>query len=409
MTTPTHTPAHPGTIHQRVHKVADALTSSLRGVLGSHHATGLALEERYGLNRVLCHRLSSALRRADPIAALYQLPGPEPLRRFLDAARTIDANDNPIRHAAAAIDDFEELIRTVGGDRSGLDAIVSNWMPETRTRFESEAKQLVYRGMRQLKGVASDTMLNAAILHPGADPNRLDMTVVQGHYALRCVRPDTRLRLSVKSMTANAPGAEVRTIDGKALKDNPHAAVLTQFGRGAAFNIEVHAQNDTANYMLDWGDAVGLESSCDIVLADVHTNGPRRLRTADDPRPRTGIVNTIDIPTRLFVCDLLLHQDAYPDWTPNVRVLETGAAGIAFANDPTRDLDVLPIQESIEHLGTGVNRCRIESIPNYIELLEHAFASTGQNPSAFRAYRTRIEYPVFGTQIQHLFEVPIAR
>jgi len=38
--------------------------------------------------------------------------------------------------------------------------------------------------------------------------------------------------------------------------------------------------------------------------------------------------------------------------------------------------------------------------------LKYACDKRGWNPEEFRAYRTCIEYPIFGTQVQVVFELP---
>lgn len=394
----------------QINEVARGLASGLHALLGTgpqRSLGGLEIERRYGLNRVVSHRISSALRRADPVASMHQLPGPEPLRRLLRAAEEGGADPLAVRAAAEAVDRFEALIRTVGGDRSGLDAIVSTWVPEARARFESEAKQMVFRGMRQLKGLAADVMLTTSLLHPSEDPQRLDLAVVQGYYGLRCLRPGSRHKLGVRSATAHAAGDPPRTLAGIPVRDEPRGVLLDRYCRGSPAGLEAQGIGSDLVYTLSWGEDVGMGAPRDVVLATVHPRGPRRWRSPDDARPRASLCNAINVPSRLYISDVLLHRDAYPEWAMNVRVLETGEAGRAMANDPSRDLDVVDLLESIEPLGTGVGRCRIEGVPDYPDLLAHVAASLGWDPSAFRAYRARIEYPVFATQVQHLIDVPV--
>jgi len=91
----------------------------------------------------------------------------------------------------------------------------------------------------------------------------------------------------------------------------------------------------------------------------------------------------------------------------DMRILETGELGCANPNDPVRDLNILDVQESTSALGNDYRNFRVEGIPNYIGLLEHTFTSLGWDPTKFRGYRTRIDYPIFSSQIQHCFKLPV--
>lgn len=402
----------PAPVDARIDRIASTLSKSLHSLVEAHTGRPIqarAIEKSLGLNRVLCHRIASALRCADPLATLHQLPGPEPLRRLVAASKGANIPEGIIVQAEAAIDEFDYLIRMVAGDRSGLDAIISSRMPGARVRVENEAKQLVYRGMRQIKGVAADVMLYSFLMHPSDDGRRLDFVQLRGFFGLRCVRPGTSLKLGVKSNVYPPKGTTPRTLGGVPLHENMLGAVLERFCSDGPIDLRVQDIGaDSVAYTLDWGEAVGIESARDIVMAELRCDAFRRTRGADDPRPRTGNTHEIHIPTRLYVNDLLMHEEVYPEWAPGVRVLETGVQGWAEANDPSRDLDTLDLLDSIEPLGTGIHRYRVEGIPNYAELLEHVFAEVGWDPSKFRAYRTRIEYPVFSSQVQHRWDVPIS-
>ena len=396
-------------LHARITRVSADLATSLHALLGSTlHQPPSAQEigERSGLNRVFCHRVATALKRGDLLASLHQMPGPEPLRRLVAAVRCDGPCQEACNGALAAIDAFESLIRTVGGDRSGLDAIISSWIPAARARFENDAKQLVYRGMRQIKGIAAYTMLSTVIAHPSSRGSRLDFIAIHGYFGLRCIRPEARLKLAVRSAVGNAPESVALTLRGVPVRDDPRGAILDRFCRADSIKISVEGFDTDLMYSLNWGENIGMESSNDIVLADQYQNSLRRWRAPDDERPLAGITNEINVPSRVFLSDIILHKDVYPDWVMNVRVLETGELGRALANDPRRDLDIISVQESIEPMGTGIHRYRVESVSQYMELLDYAFSCVGWDPAEFRAYRARIEYPIFGSQVQHRWEVP---
>jgi len=65
-------------------KLASSLSSLLSQVQGGPHGPK-QLAGVLGVNKDVSHRLLGALRRRDPLAVVYQLPGPEPLRRVVKA------------------------------------------------------------------------------------------------------------------------------------------------------------------------------------------------------------------------------------------------------------------------------------------------------------------------------------
>ena len=101
------------------------------------------------------------------------------------------------------------------------------------------------------------------------------------------------------------------------------------------------------------------------------------------------------------------HEDAYPNWEPNVRVLELGPLGYADVNDESRDVDVLDVVETVQPLGSGIERFRCEQIPRYCELLQYVCDRCGWDPQRFRGYRCQVDYPIVGSQLQFAFPVPI--
>jgi hypothetical protein len=394
---------------ERVEAVASELRASLCTLLGlsvsGEGASAQAIRRRFGLNSVFCHRLASALKRPDPAGMVHQLPGPESLRKFIEVARSVDASERAVSAGLRAVESFESLIREVAGDRSGLDAILSDRLPGARARLESEAKQAVYRGMRQIKGIAADVVTCTAMLRPSEeDHDHLDLLLVRGYFGLRRVRPTGTFTLKIVN-AATEPRAFARTLDGTPVRAEPRRALLEPFCSGGGESLRVVEVGDTVLYAVDWGSGIGLASAHDLVLAELRRTGPRRYRKPDDPRPRTGLSDAINVPSRRYVFDLLLHREAYPDWEPRVRVLETGEQGRAAANDPTRDLDLIDVEESITPLGTGLGRCGLDDVPRYGEMLEHVLGRAGWEPGELRAFRTDIEYPIFGSQVQHRFDL----
>ena len=398
------------TISERIERVGRDLATSLRAFVESvpgapHSPQKLAVALK--LNKDLAHRLVTALRKKDSLATAFAIPGPEPLRRVIKAGLSRGVAPEIARPAEEAIQAFDGLIRREAGDRSGLDAVISAWLPDARAKFETSAKQLIYRGVRQIKGIAADVVFVTFLAHPSDDPARHDAIGIHGYLGVRRVRPGAAFKLSVETGVISPAGVAL-TLDEQPIT-HCRDVILREFCSGPPVELEVYEKGSGLVYALRWDGAVGLRSARDVVMAELRRRSLRCHRVPDDPRPKAGITTGITVPSRLYVCDLILHEDVFPKWEPRFRILETGELGAANPNDPTRDLDVLDLAERIEFLGTGIDRFRAAEIPNYPELLHFACKKVNWDATRFRGYRVRIEYPVFSSQLQFAFDLPLGR
>lgn len=381
--------------------------SALLSNVSGRHEGPTRLARELHIDRILAQRLLAALNKKDPLATAHAMPGPGPLERVINAAKKHGATPESVDASAQAVRDFEQLIRSHGGDRSGLDAIIAASLPEVRATFETVAKQWMYRGARQLKGIDAEVQAHTYLLHPGSNPARHDTVAIRSYLALRRVRPGASVNLGVHSeVSAPLPNhTPPCTLDEQPITDL-NDLLLMEFCSGPSVRLTLRQSGNNAHYLLDWQDAVGQTSSRDVVIAEYRQNLYRRFRTPEDERTKVGIVDGLVIPAKVFYCDLLLHEDVYPGREPKLRILELGEYGYAEVNDDSRDVDVLDVNEHITPLGRGIDSFRAADIPNYIELLNHACKKRGWDPKKFRGYRARIQFPVYGTQIQLAFELP---
>lgn len=114
----------------------------------------------------------------------------------------------------------------------------------------------------------------------------------------------------------------------------------------------------------------------------------------------------IATPSKSLLFDVFVHEDVFPGATPDLCMYDTVLDGIADVNDPTRDIDRLDFIERVETLGRGTSACRLTELPRYVDLLRHVFSELGWDEQGFRTFRTRIDYPVYGSQVAMKFEPP---
>ena len=396
-------------ITEQINSVGNHLAQSFRTLLDGLPGRPTAAKEMaqtLSVDKILVHNVLRAVRSVDPLATAHSIPGPEPLMRIIKAAKAKGVPADAVRAAEAAVSSFKRLINHEAGDRGGLDAIISTMLPEARGRFETLAKQSVYRGIRQLKGIAANVHLMTTILFSRSDDAaRCELASLRGFLGLRCVRPGAAMKIGMITRTANMTSPRL-TMDGTPASD-PRQFVLTDFCSVPPTEIDVHEKGETIIASLAWGNQVGLRSACDVVTADYFTDALRRWRTPEDRATKSGVHEGVSIPTRTLVFDLLLYDNMYPGQDPRVRIIEMGELGMVSANDDTRELDVLDLDVDMKPMGFGVERFRVKEIPRYVDMLNHVCGKVGADPTRLRGYRTRIEYPVFGTQVQSYIELPV--
>lgn len=362
-----------------------------------------AVRNSAGMNKVFASRLLKALRQEDPLAAIYHVPGPEPLRRFLAGAEQAKVAEAKRRSAAAAVDAFERLFREETGGRGGLNALIAAWLPDEHGDFAQGRKQDVHRAWSQLKGALAETSVVTVIQHPSATPGRVDIVCFMALLGLRRMRPGAAVKLATRRLTrddgARAPEAHAGFADGA----DPFA--LHEFCTAPPAPIEPRRIGETMHYLLG-GRAFGLRSSVDMLLAEVNRAELEYGRAPGSPPRLSHVFAEVSTPVRTLVFDLIVHPDLFPGQQPDLYLYDTTFEGVADVNDPARDLDRLELPETVRALGTGLDVLATPALPRYPELIGRLCERLGWDPAPLRAYRCRIEYPPYGAQVVLAFATP---
>lgn len=387
------------TTEQRLQTVGRVLSLAIRAVTeaipGNPHGP-VEVARAIGVDKVLASRVLKATRDKDPIAALHLAPGPDPLRRFIRAAARKGAPSGVVQGAEDAVRSFETLIRQEAGDRSGLDALLSAWLPEARANFELRRKQAAFRALSQLKGVEASLYTCTVLLHPSPDGVNLDVVWLFGIFGLQRLRPGVTVKFASRRIARDTGARQPRTLRGEPV-DGIQGLLLDEFSSKPQPQLDVHAVGEVVHYTLAGSD-FGPRSICDLAFAEVNLNEMARYVPNGEAR-RPHVFAEVSIPTKLLVFDALVHRDVFPMLDPALLVYDTVLEGVASPNDPTRDVDRLDLCESIQNLGEGLTRFRSSDEPSYLDMLRHACDELQWAGDEFRGYRCRIDYPLYGSEV----------
>jgi transcriptional regulator with XRE-family HTH domain len=385
-------------IEVRITQTGDALLRGLTRVidqLPGAEAGPQKLAGQLGVDKVLASRLLKALRSTDPMAMVHRTPGPEPLRRVLAASAKLGVSPDLLAEAHAAVNQYEDLIRSDIGDRSALEAILSAWVPEARREFELRRKQAAYRAMSQLKGVEAQVYAEAAIFWPSADGQHIDIVWIKAVIGLHRLRPGAPVHFTSQRRVEGRDGRRPTNLAGEPV-DSVQGAVVPEFSTNPVPRLRTQIVGEATHYLLDEpgfgsGSAVNLVT-CEVNRAEI----PRYLPVSRNRRAWAS--SDINIPAHTSQFDLLIHQDLYPGENPDLRVYDTTIRGQADINDRTRDIDQFDLLENVEPLGTHTDRFGSSVVPQYRGLLSHIVSSLGFDGSKLRGYRVLSEYPIYGSQ-----------
>jgi len=400
---PTLSPRDSSTLEARIAQVASDLRDTLQALVDELPEGGRgpqALGKALAMDKVFASRLLKALRLKDPIAVAYHVPGPEPLRRFCRAARRRGVGDALGAAAEKAVDAFQVLVREQVGDRSALEAILSTWLPEARREFELRRKQAAFRALSQLRGNAAETTLGTVLLHPSETTGMLDVVWLFGLFGLRRLRPGARVKLTTRRLTGGGRDRRPRTLDRRPV-DDLRGVRLDQFCDAKPAELEIRHVGETFHYFLS-GDDYGVPSTSDLVLAEANlAEIEDRIDVAAGVRPY--VFAEVSVPCRSLLFDVLVHEDVYAGTDPTLFLYDTNLEGVASPNDSARDVDRLDLTETMTRLPSDVAQWRVPDVPNYAELLRYTFDQLGWQGERFRAYRCRMDYPLYGTQVVAAF------
>lgn len=378
---------------KQISEVLDAIPSVPRGPA--------ELARTIGIDKVLASRVLKAAQSRDPVAVLHLMPGPEPLRRLLRAAASRGVPQRLIANAEIAVAEFDALVRHEVGDRSALQTLISGWLPEARQEFELRRKQSAYRAMSELLGIGAATNLATVFLHPTDDGEKLDVVWLFGLLGLQRLRPGGRVKFASRRIGKEQPPRLPQTLDGVKV-EGMDGLRLAEFCSKPSVPLDVHHAGEVVHYTFA-GMGLGPRSATDIVFAEVNRAELDRYVSPEE-RPQRQVFAEVSVPVKVMVFDALLHEDVFSGIEPSLHLYDTTFDGVADVNDRGRDIDRLDLSESIQPLGRGIASCRAAEIPRYAELLRHVCGKLAWDADRFRAYRCRIDYPLYGTQVLFAYD-----
>lgn len=373
-----------------------ALTAALRA-MPEMPSRPNQLVKAFGVNRDTAGRVLSMVTATDPLEVLFVAPGPGPLRRVIRAASDHGVPDALLEAARMAVVSFDRLIESSTGTRSGLDTIIGSCLPSVGERLDLSARYSIFRGHVQLHGLLAESWIQSVLIHPSdLDESRHDVVFVHGLIGLQRFRPGASVHTSTRKLERPgedaSPGskAEVPAFDLEQFCANP-PAIAEQHRVGRVMRTAFTPPG------------IGPRAKCDALSVEIYRCGFGRF-ARPGPDARKAVAAMTETPSAALLSDVYFHDDAFERAQPELLVYNMGAEGQAQIHDPERDSDLVRCADHVQSLGRTPSGRTSADFDGYSDLLDHVCDRLGWDASAFRGFRSRIQYPVLGWQYTLAFE-----
>lgn len=402
----------------RIQELGTTLRTALVAVLaevGGASIRPVALARALKLDDSLAARLLRSVRASDPLSSLRELPAPQGLRLFLDAASRAGISPAARQAADSAVSELEKLINELPLGRTSLDTAIDGWLPSGRARAERAAKQAVYKALAQTLGYTVDTACFSLAIQPSASGECCDALSFMALDGIRRQREGSPILLFGVTHSEFVAQAEARkhlpqqiieTLSGEREATDAKKFLLMDVGDTGTLPIKYVDRGTHTRLVLDSSEPP-LNIPITTAMANVARNAYMRYQS---PTATTEAVHfAIKIPIRVFVQDLFLHEDVYPALIPTlVSRLDY------FSNDPSvRDpelleMDQIDVDADYVRLGWGLGRIGVKEWAGYEPAIRSTFQRAGWDPDRFRAFRCYVRHPFPFLSMTTWFDLPKA-
>ena len=376
------------------------LTTAFQGVKRSlHDMLGAAQVDvsapgdaarRLGLNRNLTWKLAKVLGETDIYSALQHLPGDEGIEILTTALRRIGVAPELLEAFAAALRQFDGVVRVHAGDRGTLEMILDSMGGAGSGERLEQSRKLAFRGNSGLWGLQAKVRSTTTLVAPNLlDPTKIDLCIVGGVVEFRRLRPGIRWPLFRPRQyhddgTPIVLGPKEEPVDPSAT-DPSSPMLIRDF---CSENMpEIRAVRSRLGWDYEMGDGpVGNTGAFTCFFGRIVRQADSKFRT---PTNRYfDLLSHVTMPAETMVFDLLVHQDFPFMMSPRVMLVASTDGSSPGESGQTIPLEARPVELTGRPpmLGTPL-------IPRYDELTAMLFERIGRPAREFRALRLTVKYP----------------
>jgi hypothetical protein len=359
--------------------------------------------ETLGLHKTLAWKLAKLVEARDPVTVYQRLPGRGAVEKVLDAAQRQGVDVPALERVRGALSTLDAFIAEHAGDRDSFEIILAGMSPDGTADRDIMFRKAGFRATSHIWGVDARTLLRTVIVHPGERDRWIDAAVIFGCIELRRLHADRSWLLNRWRPTDDLgrPIPVVREpIDAVA---NGQAPVLSGFCTEAEPRIQRVVRDELVveDEILD--GPIGRAGVATYVLGEVVRDVMPTYR--DEANEMVAQNLEIRTPCRHVVFDHLVPKDLFGRVHPRLRMFGEIAGRPLYWNLRSQR-DRLPVPETVEPRGSGVEALSTPEVPRYPEMVEHVCDRLGWDVETFDVYRVHMEYPYVPSMISIDYPLP---
>lgn len=367
-----------------------ALIDSVCG--GTPRAKDVA--ERFRLHAKLGWQLWNVA-YSNPLVALRFLPNPHGIRAISEAAYSKGVPPEVVGRFVEAAEELDRVMGTHAEDREMFEMLVDAHEAASE-EGEMRWRKQAFAGNSFTFGARAKCMLATGILYPSSTEGSFSM--VRLHGLIDLVRTRAGVRWPFATLVVQH-GNETRSPRREPLDPSSRVVpILPEYCSKPLPPIERRTEGEMISDELLPG-LVGLTGASTLFTGEIlHDLGPiRSHKEGESAYFGTGCRT----PAELLVSDHIVHRSLFPNARRELRVFSELVSVV------TRDdRDQISVSETLQQLGSGLQRVRTADVPNYGELLEETFRRIGFDPEEFDIYRVRMRYPPIPASVMVKFPLP---
>lgn len=387
---------------ERAALVGDRLRGLLVALIAEvprSRSSALSLARELSIDRNITQKVFAATAPGQEGAdVLVGLPGPGVLRKFVQTACNACGRAEPDRELFAAIDQFELLIRDMGGSQSRLSHRIRARQIDAGIGDDEQAalRERLYHDMAALLNMSCEVLPFIGLMRPIPDrPEAIHG--ISGYGLIGTIWTGGPLPIRSRAMMLDdRPGELIRSGGLSPLNssaDDNHSGLVRSFCSPADVRVTRQSVRGLEIATIDPSPTADCSGRTDLAFA--HRWGEDTnpaMRPDDDARFWSQFV-VIRRPTRRLLMDVYVHRSLAMTGVPSVGAYRWVPGLVA---DPLRAWDErMPGRLQLELLGQGLDQCASPAWNRHAEFANHLFIHSGWSPDDFLGFRLDVRFPIW--------------
>jgi hypothetical protein len=343
--------------------------------------------ERLGIDRSLAWKMWQVSRGTGAFPSPAHIPGELAVKRFLQAASKHGVPDPMVTQSRNAFEDFQRLITRHAGNRAAVDALLSSFSEEGRTRLETAMRRDGFRANAYLLGVQARAMYQLDAMVNAGDHFMPEVYRVRALVGLRRNRLGVPWIVGRTSLVhAEGPSSEVIREPLGVATESGSAFVLREFCSTPEPDIRRRIiAGVTAEDELQPG-RMGQAGAVTVVTGERLHGMPRQPVQSD------AVTMAMMTPCERACYDVIAPESLIAGRV-RLRVHSTVQVDVPYLRG--EEYASIPASEDFEDLGPVADAPEAPEIPRQGEILEWLTARLRVGPDAgrYRLWRVRLRYP----------------